>query len=163
MRFKLVILDCDRTLWDHEDVSTMYPPFVKISEDSIVDSRGDRLTLHEDVREFLEFAKANEITLSIASWNIEDKVMEALDLLGILRYFDYIVIEYHPMKERMVLKILNKLRKLGLEFKEDEILFVDDTEEMLRRVRESFPRITTLCYGKDVKNFHELIELLKDC
>lgn len=161
MHFKLVILDCDKTLWDHEDVSAMSPPFIKISKNSLIDSKGSKLTLHEGVRKFLKFAKVNKIMLSIASWNIKERAMEALDLLGISKYFDCIIIEYHPMKEWMVLKILNESKKLGLKFKEDEILFIDDSEEMLIRVHKRFPKIITLCYGKDIKNFLELIELLK--
>jgi len=162
---RLVILDCDRTLWDHEDVSSMELPFSRASRDVLVDARGDVLRLHEGAREFLELAKARGVALAVASWNLEEHVLEALRALGILELFDVVVAEFHPRKEEMVRRVFSELRRRGLEVSEGEAAYVDDSREAAERVRLAFPKLRVIVYGADVRDFWELSEALglKNC
>ncbi len=37
---RLLILDLDKTLWSHPDISSTNPPYRRVSEDAIADSHG---------------------------------------------------------------------------------------------------------------------------
>lgn len=45
MAIRLVIFDCDRTLWEHHDVAETTPPFRRVDQDSLEDARGERVRL----------------------------------------------------------------------------------------------------------------------
>ena len=110
MKIQLIVFDLDKTLWDHEDASTLEPPYKRIGEDSIVDSHGRTLSLYPNVRNILKELKSRGLLLAIASWNLE-RVGEILRILDIAKYFDVICIEPHPDKAKMLRKILMELRK----------------------------------------------------
>jgi magnesium-dependent phosphatase-1 len=100
-KVKVIVLDLDRTLWSHPDVTSLIPPF-NVTEDSLVDSRGEFLKLNECVRRFLDAIKnEGEWLLAIVSWNKPQKAEEVLELLNLSEYFDVKVIEYHPRKDMM--------------------------------------------------------------
>ncbi len=161
MSIKLIILDCDKTLWSHEDISSMKPPFELVDKDVLIDSVGEELRLNEGVRDFLNYVKNRGILLAVASWNIREFVIEALEKLELDKYFDYIVVEFHPNKELMVDKILKYFNSLGVGVHEGEVLFVDDNIDMIRKVKKLFPQMIIIHYGVDVKNFYELIRFLE--
>ena len=58
MGIQLVIFDCDRTLWHHEDVSSLQMPFRKVNEETAVDARGIQVRLFSGVRDVLEALRA---------------------------------------------------------------------------------------------------------
>lgn len=113
MAIKLVILDADRTLWDHRDVSAMVRPFRLSDRDVLVDSTGNKVRLLRGVRDFLERLKERGLAASIASWNLPGPVMEALQLLALDTYFTNSVVEMHPEKHEMIRKILSKFETQG--------------------------------------------------
>ena len=43
----IVFVDLDGTLWDHEDISSLIPPFKRLSEFSFADSRGVVVNLNK--------------------------------------------------------------------------------------------------------------------
>ena len=109
---KLVVFDLDGTLWDHEDASQLIPPLKKLSEDVIVDSKGERLRLHPNVRRILSKLKEiHNVILAVASWNKPDRVKPILKLLSIKEYFDYIVIEFTDRKDLMIRRIVKQIEK----------------------------------------------------
>ncbi len=150
---KIVVFDLDLTLWDHADVSAMKPPFRRLDENTIIDSENDRLRLYPCVRNLLKKLKDNGYKLSIASWNITSTALKALETLKLIDFFDYIVIEPHPEKEKMIEKILNFFRDEG---EVEEIYFVDDNFEMIRRVRERYPFIKCILVGSDIETVCDL-------
>ncbi len=158
--FKLVILDLDKTVWDHEDASSLKPPFKKHSSDEVVDSEGTIVKLNSGVKSFLEICNAVGIHVSIASWNKPIVAFKLLNEFGILKYFQNPVIEFHSEKDLMIEKILKKFKRQGQSFNQNKIVFVDDNPNMIAKVKMKFPKIKTILFGVDVTGFNELKSLL---
>ncbi len=154
---KIIVFDLDLTLWDHPDVSAMEPPFQSLDRDTIMDSKNDKLRLYPCVRNLLKKLKNSGYKLSIASWNITSTAMEALKTLRLTEFFDYIVIEPHPEKEKMVEKILNFFKK---EDDIEEVYFIDDNPEMINRVKKKYPFIKCVVVGLDIESVCELMNLI---
>lgn len=159
-RVKLIALDLDQVLWDHHDATSLILPLRRIDRRTLVDSGGDRVVLREGVREFLQEARARGIYLSTCSWNEPEKAIAVLRTFDLHRYFDLLMIEPHPEKDRMMERILNHFSGKGV--REEEVVFVDDKEEMLGKVRRRYPGIRTIRFHPegDVFSFSELRKML---
>lgn len=153
---KLLILDLDKTLWSHPDITMTSPPYLRVSDDGITDSRGEAITLNPCAAKLLETAKSRGIILAVASWNDPEKAVRALEAFNLKDYFQIIVVEPHPEKDEMVRKIL---RELVIEAK--EAVFVDDNPAMCELVSRTFPSLKVLNVGRGVKDLCELLELLE--
>jgi len=147
-------LDLDLTLWDHEDVSSLRPPFRRVSRDSAADGSGELVTLRPHAREFLERCLREGVRVSVASWNKPEIVFPLLDALGLSELFWRPVIEFHPDKVKMVRKIL---AELGPEWR-GRALFVDDRRENVESVSSEFDNVDALEFGSDVTSFRQLEE-----
>jgi len=154
---KLLILDLDGTLWDHEDASALVPPY-EFNGDCLTDSTGQKLCLFPGVREFLEWASERFI-LSIASWNVEKKVRPILEGFGLWHYFAFPKIENHPNKGDMIVRTLKELEILG--YKVEEAIYVDDRDIHIGEVKTAVPSIRFVHMWRDAKSFEELRELLE--
>ncbi|ABL79064.1 magnesium-dependent phosphatase-1 [Thermofilum pendens] len=155
MGIKALVVDLDGTLWSHRDISRTRPPFRRVSDGVVVDSTGQEVRLNPCVEEALRAAREAGLRLAVASWNDPEPAVEALKALGVYGYFDLLVIEPHPGKDRMLEKILRELR-----LSPGEVVFVDDTEYMVELVREAHPGILSLRMGVDVRDFCELLRKL---
>lgn len=154
---KLLILDLDGTLWNHEDASQLVPPY-KAEGNKVIDAYGRELELFEGVREFLEWAE-KKFVLSIASWNMEEVVKPILEVLDIWKYFKFPKIEYHPNKASMIKRTVEQLRNIGYEI--DEIIYIDDRTLHVEEVKREIPKIKFIHMWVDVKSFEELKEVLE--
>lgn len=157
MAIRLVIFDCDRTLWHHEDVSSLELPFCKVNEETAADARGIPVRLFSGVREVLEALRRRGVVCSIASWNRPEPVLSILDLLDLRDFFTHPKVEFHPHKDRMVTALLAELRDEGMALRPEEILFVDDRARNLDTVRAAIGPIETLQPGVDFTNFREVL------
>jgi len=157
MAVKLVILDCDLTLWDHANVTALQLPLARVDAETVQDADGVRVTLVPGVRELLSGLHARGILVSIASWNQPDPVFAILDLLDLSRYFTHPKVEPHPYKERTITALLSELATEGIVLQADEVLYVDDRALHLRRVREAVGAIHTLRPGDEVKDLHDVV------
>ncbi|PLJ77402.1 magnesium-dependent phosphatase-1 [Infirmifilum sp. SLHALR2] len=153
---KVLILDLDRTLWSHHDVTTTVPPYRRVSEDAVVDSRGDVIRLNPCAKDLLELAKSMGVKLAVASWNSPDKALQALETLGLSGWFDVVVVEPHPNKDRMIRKILKALRLAP-----QDAVFVDDNPAICDLVKRSLPEVNVLNIGADVESLCEVKTLLE--
>ncbi len=90
---KLLILDLDKTLWSHHNVTDTSPPYRRVAEDTVVDSRGEVVRLNPCARELLELAKSRGLLLAVASWNDPEKALAVLETMGLKEYFDVVVVE----------------------------------------------------------------------
>ncbi|MEZ0346360.1 MAG: magnesium-dependent phosphatase-1 [Infirmifilum sp.] len=153
---RLLILDLDNTLWSHHDISRTEPPYRRISQDTIVDSMGETIKLNPCAAQVLSEAKNKGILLAVASWNNPEKAEEAIVALGLQGFFEEIVVEPHPYKEKMIRRIL---RKVGV--KPSEAVFVDDNSEICRRVRGAYPELKVFNLGIDIQSLCELLHLIK--
>ncbi|MCD6348818.1 MAG: magnesium-dependent phosphatase-1 [Candidatus Korarchaeota archaeon] len=155
-RVKLVVLDLDLVLWDHRDVTSLELPLKRVDDRTVVDSRGDKVTLRDGVEEFLKAIKERGILLSTCSWNELEKAVAVLKAFSLDGYFDLLMIEPHPEKDLMMEKILEHFRSFGIS--EDEVLFIDDRSDMLEKVKRKFPGVRTLRFHPDgdAFSFHDL-------
>ena len=154
---KVVVLDLDRTLWDHPDISSTIPPFRRIDENTIADSRGEVIRLERCVRKLLLGLRANNVSLCVASWNRPEIALEALRTFGLLELFDQVVIEPHPYKEEMLARIARRLSLEGVRF---EMYFFDDNPDIVRRVRSCLPWVRSFLVGVDIKSVCEIRKFL---
>ncbi|MEM0017141.1 MAG: magnesium-dependent phosphatase-1 [Candidatus Korarchaeum sp.] len=159
---KLIVLDLDKVLWDHHDVSSLKPPLRRVNGRTIEDSSGEVVTLRDDVREFLSYVKTRGIFLSTCSWNRFDRALDVLRAFELDHYFDLLVIEPHPEKDLMMARILDHFSKFGV--REEDTLYVDDRVYMLEKVRAKFPRMMTLRFhpAGDCFSFFRLMRMLGD-
>ena len=152
----VLFLDLDGTLWDHLDISSLKPPFRRISEDSIVDSQGVPVRLYRDVVEVARWAKRSGGFVVALSWNIPEVAVEALKAFNILDLFDYLGIEDHPDKGLIASKILGDLESRGYKVKPCRVVYVDDREIHVRGVRERVGDIIFIRAWVDFRNGEEL-------
>ncbi len=157
MAVKLVILDCDLTLWDHANVTALRLPLTRVDATTVRDADGVQVRLLPGVHELLAGLHARGILISIASWNQPDPVFAILDLLGLSRYFTRPKVEPHPYKERTIAALLAELAAEGNVLRPDEVLYVDDRALHFRRVREVVGAIHTLRPGEDVKDLLDVM------
>jgi len=160
MPIRLVILDCDRTLWAHEDVSTLRLPVTRINGETVRDVRGDLVRLAPGARELLEELRRRGTLISICSWNRPEPVFAILDLLGLTEFFVHPKVEFHPHKDRMISDLLAELASEGMALRPDEVLFVDDNPAMLLRVRDGVGPVRTLQAGVDVRDLRDVLGFL---
>lgn len=154
---RLLVLDLDGTLWDHEDASRLKPPY-RFSGDCLFDSRGEMLCLFPGVHEFLEWA-SERFVLSIASWNLEERVRPILEGFGLWDYFMFPKIEGHPNKADMIRRTLEELASIG--YNVEDVIYVDDRDLHVDEVRMTLPEVDFVHMWVDVKSFEELRELLE--
>ncbi len=159
---KLLVLDLDGTIWDHLDASSLTPPYTKIGEDIVVDSRGTRVALRRGARWFL--AKVyGRIALAVASWNEWSKAYELLRVFGLDHYFGYLGIEPHPNKYLVLEKILKWYKHTYDEtLHPDEILYVDDRRIHLEDIYRHIGKIRFLQMRVDIRDFYELYRRLEE-
>ena len=154
---RLLVLDLDGTLWDHEDASRLNPPY-EFHDDYIVDASGEELHLFPGVRDFLNWASERFI-LSIASWNVEERIRPILEGFGLWNYFLFPKIEGHPDKGDMIRRTVEELRSIGYGI--DDIIYVDDRIIHIDGVKMAFPGVHFVHMWVDVKSFEELMQLLE--
>lgn len=139
---KLVVFDLDHTLWDHPNVSSLVFPLTVVTNDSVEDAEGSRVTLFRGIRETLGALRDRGLMLSVASWNNPPPVLELLKLFGLGEYFKYIQIEWDMPKVEMIRTIVRLInRNLHVDVRPEEILFVDDNEQHHKIVREKEKKI----------------------
>jgi len=158
---KLVVLDADKTIWSHGDISSCKPPFRRASETKIIDSRGEVIELYPGVRRLLRELKSMRATLALVTWNMPDPVIEALEKLGIRGCFDFIRAEPHPEKHKMIASLLEELSKMGVEVKPRDIIYVDDRDLHLPAIVREIGQVRFIHMWVDVKSHDELLKQIK--
>lgn len=162
MTIRLVILDCDRTLWEHEDVFTLQPPFTRVDGQTVQDARGEQVRLAAGARELLDALRHRRILISLCSWNRADLVFAILDLLGLTTYFVHPKVEFHPHKDTMIAETLAELAREGTVLRPEEVLFVDDNPVMLEKVRQGVGPVRTLRAQLDVLDLRDVLKVIDE-
>lgn len=158
----LLFFDLDGTLWDHKDISSLDPPFRRLSPLRIADSRGVVVTVYEDSLKLLKWARSRGAIVSALSWNDHMIAVSALESLGVLGLFDYLAIEPHPGKGDMARRVIESLRKeRGLELSPCRIIYIDDRDIHVNDVREKIGDIAFLMAWRDFKSFEEATERIE--
>lgn len=160
MGIKLVIFDCDLTLWDHRNVSGLRLPFVKVDTETVQDADGIRVRLFPGLRNVLSALREQGMLISVASWNHPEPVFAIFDLLELSGYFTRPKVEPHPYKERTIATLFQELAADGMLLRPEEVLYVDDRRLHLQRVREVLGSIHTLQVGTDIGDLREVLTYL---
>lgn len=161
MRVRILALDLDGVVWDTLDISALNPPFKKLDDYTIVDSQGVKVNLREGVRELVAFCKEMGFKVVTLSWNVREVAEEALKLFGIYELFDAHLIEFHPNKHLMLKDYLSKLSKeISDEVYVELLIYVDDRDVHVFDVVKEFPNVVFIQYGRDVKSFKELTDVI---
>lgn len=160
MTVKLVILDLDRTLWDHHNVTELRAPFTRIDAQTVADATGVRVRLLPGARELLDTLRERGTLISIASWNEPAPAFAILEALGLRNYFVHPKVEFHPYKERMVSDLVREVSEDGVHLRPEEILYVDDRALHFRRVRGAVGPVQTLQAGVDIRDLRDVIGYL---
>ncbi len=151
---RVFVFDLDRTLWTHEDAQSTVPPFT-LEGLKAVDSRGDVVQLYDCVPELFRLLKEMGKKIAIASWNAPDSPQELLRLFGLHEFIDYSVIEPHPYKTSMLMRIMTRLAA-----DPDEVAFFDDNEEIAEQVARDLG-VDVYVIGRDLENICELLKIVK--
>lgn len=159
---RLIVLDADRTIWDHHNVTELRGPFKLVSREVAEDANGVKVKLNYKLVDFLEFVSKKGILVSLASWNEPKNVFELLSLFGIDKYFVFPMAEPHPNKYIMIQKIVSKLKQEGVYISPDEILYIDDRDIHLNEIREKVGNVKFLRFGTDIKNWQEAIDKIEE-
>lgn len=160
MAIRLVVLDCDLTLWDHPNVTALALPLRRAEDDAVEDQAGVRVRLFPGVRRALEGLRARGLIVACASWNEPRPVDEIFALLELGRYFDHRKVEPHPHKDRTIGALLGELRDLGVALAPDQVLYVDDRRLHLDAIRAAVGEIRFLQYGVDIRSLDEVLAYL---
>ncbi len=158
--FKLVILDLDGTLWDHWDASKLEPPFRLINRDTLVDRKGEKLRLYPGVRTFLYSLRKCRLKVTVASWNKPSIILPILDILDLMRFLNFYIIEYHDRKDLMIRKIINWYERECEEIKPSEIVYIDDRDIHIKQIRENIGEVFFIMIWRDVRGYNEILEIL---
>ena len=156
----IVFFDLDGTLWDHLDVTSTNPPFTKISDNVISDSKGIRITLMPGAVEFLKWVRTNGGTVSTCSWNEFDKAFGAIKTFGVEHLFDFQKISTSPKKFQLMEEVLNELQKRGIFIRADMLFYIDDRDIHINDVLKRFPDLSFFQIQKNGMTFDTIREAI---
>ncbi|MGH2399426.1 MAG: magnesium-dependent phosphatase-1 [bacterium] len=162
MPIKLVILDCDRTLWDHHNASDLKLPLGPLDGEAVQDASGVAVRLLPGARQLLETLREHRILISIASWNTPEPVYAIFDLLGLSDFFIRPKVDTNPHKDQTIAATLRELAAEGIVLKPEEVLFVDDKPTHLAAVRAGVGPVRTLQAGVQVRDLREILDHVVD-
>jgi len=160
MKIRLVILDGDGVLWDHQDLSALSLPFRLINRDTIVDTDGEKVRLLKGVRKLLRILVKRGIITTLATWNKPEHVTQVLQLFKVNEYFRFVEAHFHPDKHLMIKDILKKLMNEGVMLEPNQILYVDDRTVHMADVRKEIGDVHFLQMHVDVKYPLEILKYI---
>ncbi|MBO3757961.1 MAG: magnesium-dependent phosphatase-1, partial [Candidatus Brockarchaeota archaeon] len=71
------------------------------------------------------------------------------------------IAEPHPNKHLMIQKIIRNLSEKGINISPNEILYIDDRDIHLSKIKEKVGNVKFLKFGVDVKNWQEVIDKIR--
>ncbi len=157
---RLLMLDLDRTVWDHPDVTSTVPPYVRVS-DAVLDGRGETIRLLPGIVELLSWAAASGVAVAALSWNEPAKATAVLNAFSLARYFRYVYIEPHPMKHAMVSRLIERYVSEGGTKNFAEMLYIDDKDIHVHDVWRYVGPIPFLQWGRDLTDYRVLLSWLR--
>lgn len=159
---RLVIFDCDLTLWNYHDASTLQRPLALASADTVRDQAGTLVTLYPQVRAVLQALQQRGVLLSVCSWNYERPVMEMLGLLGLKHYFRHAKAEPHPDKAGMIARMLDEFRADGIDLSNEQVVFSDDRTVHSGEIRARLPGLHIVQMWVDVPDHQGLLAWVEE-
>jgi len=104
----------------------------------------------------------NGAIVTSLSWNIPENAVEALKTLGIYGIFDYHLIEYHPDKYKMLMKLLNELEIKGIKISAENIVYVDDRDIHINDIKKNIGNVLFIHMWKDAKSYEDAKKIIME-
>ncbi|MDP8011919.1 MAG: magnesium-dependent phosphatase-1 [Thermoplasmata archaeon] len=156
----LLAMDLDGTVWDHLDITSAPLPYKKIDNSTIESADGTRIKIFNDAIEFIKWSKNNGAIVTSLSWNVPENAFEALKIFNIIDLFDYHLIEYHPDKYKLLLRLLSELKEKNIEI--NKIVYVDDRDIHVENIKKFIGNVTFIHIWKEVKNYDEAKKIVQE-
>ncbi len=154
----VLLIDLDGTLWDHEDISLLNPPFKKINRYIFQDINGNRVRLNLTMVKFIKWARKNGAITSTLSWNLYEPAYQAIKTFNLDKLFDYIVIEPTPRKDQMIKQLIKKIENnIGKHIKPKNIVYIDDRDIHINDIYKNIGKIYFIHYNQLKYNLNELV------
>ena len=153
----MLLLDLDGTLWDHLDISSLSPPFRRVCEGVIEDSRGVKVRIYGYMVNLALWARSTGAMVVSLSWNEPRIALEALKAFKVDSIFDYHVIEPHPWKGKALARFL---KEKGLSVPPERMVYFDDREIHLDDIYASVGPVRYVKSHVDCKGFEDCRELV---
>lgn len=122
----------------------------------------DETLVHSDGRleEFSSLEQLRDLgtELCIASRNDRYYMENQLSVLSISDIFTFVMADFRP-KIYQIKHILWNYQRQGMSF--DKIIFVDDHEPNIKRVRKEIPEVNCIQFGFDIQSVDELIVIVQ--
>lgn len=166
MRFKLILVDGDETLWKFDSqefiwASLLKQPLKPRTDDSLLDQDASILLLTKDARKFLKWCKEEGRLVNLMTHNDFHIVADVLDILDLWDFFIRPKISW-KRKNKQLRELLEEMHDQGISVSPSEILMVDDNPENYNDVESEFGNeITFLQMGLDIADFGELMEYIE--
>ena len=122
----LAVFDLDYTIWPmNADQHVYHKKPLRKAENRVEDGKGRSIELYSDIKQVLEFLKAQNVTIGISSKDCAPELCrEILEKHEILEYFDKRLIEIYPCRSKIVQ--FEKFWPHG--FTPEKTIFVDDNQ-----------------------------------
>ncbi|EHP68770.1 magnesium-dependent phosphatase-1 [Metallosphaera yellowstonensis MK1] len=155
---KAVVFDADKTLWDHYNISEFEEPFTVIEGNSLVDAKGRKLKVFQNVRRTLKELRERGIIIGMATWNFSHKTSLVLKALELEQFFDVVVSRDFPYKFLMLGDFILEMRRRGKTIRPEEILFVDDRRVHFGNVWLYLGKVKCLEMWREVNDHLEILK-----
>ena len=127
----------------------------------VSDANGETFHLFNGIRDVLTTLQKRNIMITVASWNEPEPVKKALELFSIDKFFRTVKAEFHPNKHLMIKHTLLELAGDGVKLKPEEILYVDDRDLHVDKVKEKVGAIHFIQMWIDAKKPEEILEYVE--
>jgi len=157
MEFRAAVFDADRTLWDHYNISELVEP-MKVSGDVLVDGTGNKVNLYPRVRETFSALREKGIILGLATWNVESITKRVLELFRLK--FDIIISREYPYKFLMLSEFLLKAKRMGVEIRPEEVLYIDDRRDHFGYIWFHLGKVKCVEMWKEINDYSEILKIV---
>lgn len=161
---KLVIFDLDNTLWtvnDYDIITDTSPPYRKVSNDFILDCKGNEIKLMPKAIKVIKELSKRKIILSIASFNTIEPARTVLKLFRIYKYFKHPKLIWSSNKHLMIREMLNDFKKENEIIRPEEVIFIDDHEFYKEPLNKEFGgKLNFLVMHNDIKKLSEIFNFI---
>lgn len=155
MRPWVLFMDLDGTMWDHEDISSVDPPYRLVEPGVIANPAGVTVRLYPEAVGFVEWARRRGAFTSTLSWNHPENALGALEAFGIEHLFDHHEIEYSPEKHRGIKRVLGLLRERGVSVPPERVVYVDDRDIHIADIYREVGEILFIHIWRGVRDYEE--------
>ena len=158
----LLATDIDGTLWDCLDISLVTPPYFADGEGRLRSSDGTVVRLIPEAVEFVEWCKGNGAKVTSLSWNIPERVFQAVEKLGISGLFDYHATEYTDEKHERLFDLLSELRRRGIDIPPHRVVYVDDRDIHIESIRRKVGDVVFIHIWNEVPNWEAARDIVRN-